>query len=47
VDHVGVAFSAGHSIDVTRGMVVAFAAMTGADHWMHVYAGRATTSQQP
>lgn len=42
--HVGATFSADHSIDVTREMVLAFAALTGADHWMHVDAERASAS---
>jgi acyl dehydratase len=42
--HVGASFSSPASISVTRELVLAFAALTGADHWMHVDAERAAAS---
>jgi acyl dehydratase len=42
--HTGAAFSSAHSIVVTRERVLAFAALTGANHWMHVDADRAAAS---
>jgi acyl dehydratase len=44
VRHVGTTFSSPHSIVVTRDRVLAFAELTGADHWMHVSAERANAS---
>ena len=44
VYRVGATFHGDHSIDVTRAMVLTFAALTGADHWMHVDAERAAVS---
>jgi acyl dehydratase len=44
VHRVGATFHGDHSIDVTRAMVLTFAALTGADHWMHVDAERAAAS---
>jgi acyl dehydratase len=39
--HVGASFSSLAAILVTRELVLAFAELTGADHWMHVDAERA------
>jgi acyl dehydratase len=41
---VGETFSAPHAVVVTERMVHQFAALSGADHWMHVDAERAQTS---
>jgi acyl dehydratase len=42
--HVGASFSSPAAIAVTRELVLAFATLTGADHWMHVDAERAAAS---
>ena len=42
--HVGASFSSPAAIWVTRELVLAFAELTGADHWMHVDAERAAAS---
>lgn len=42
--HVGASFSSPAAISVTRELVLAFAELTGADHWMHVDAERAAAS---
>ena len=42
--HVGASFSSPDAIAVTRELVLAFATLTGADHWMHVDAERAAAS---
>jgi acyl dehydratase len=44
IRQVGASFSSPHSIAVTRERVLAFASLTGADHWMHVDARRAAAS---
>ena len=42
--YVGASFSSPAAIAVTRELVLAFATLTGADHWMHVDAERAAAS---
>ena len=44
IHYVGASFSPREAISVTSELVLAFAALTGADHWMHVDPERAAAS---
>jgi acyl dehydratase len=44
VYHVGSAFCAPYTVAVTRALVLDFAALTGANHWMHTDDERAAAS---